>query len=55
MVKELERNLGVNFKNGQPASVRFWAPEAKEAAIKIADETFPLEKQDFGYWVTSLD
>jgi len=55
MVKQLERNLGINFKDGQPASVRFWAPEAKEASIKIAGETFPLEKQGFGYWVTSLE
>lgn len=52
-MNSLKRNIGINFKEDQTAEIRFWAPEAQQAALKMADQTLPLEKKDFGYWELS--
>lgn len=35
------------------AHVRFWAPEAKEVALKLETELLLLEQKEFGYWELS--
>lgn len=52
-MNSLKRNIGINFREDQTAEIRLWAPEAKQAALKLADQTLPLEKKYFGYWELS--
>lgn len=50
MTKSLTRNIGVSFIEDHTAEIRFWAPEAKQVALKLADQLLTLEKKEFGYW-----
>lgn len=47
-----QRKIGVNFNEQGIASVCVWAPEAKEAALRIIGRKtdLPLEKLRYGYW-----
>lgn len=50
MINSLKRNTGVSFREDQTAEIRFWAPEATQVALKLAEQLLPLEKKEFGYW-----
>ena len=46
------RSFGVNFNEPGVASIRLWAPHAKQVALRLADRKadLPLEKAAYGYW-----
>ncbi len=47
-----KRSLGVTFPAHQQAQVAVWAPNAKQIAVKINDQSagLPLKREALGYW-----
>jgi len=47
-----KRSIGVNIDNDGKTNVLLWAPNVKEAGIRICKDRkdIPLQKADYGYW-----
>jgi maltooligosyltrehalose trehalohydrolase len=47
-----ERNIGVNLDQQGTATIKVWAPAAKNVGLRLADRKadLKLNKIDFGYW-----
>jgi maltooligosyltrehalose trehalohydrolase len=52
----LKRSIGVTFQDGK-AIVRVWAPKAEAVAVKLVkeDRSFPLSREEYGYWKQTMD
>ncbi len=51
----INRTLGVNFNNYTCATIRVWAPNAKEVLIKTDNTQLALTEQEHGYWSLDTD
>lgn len=51
------RSIGINFTEGQPASVRVWAPDAKEVTLFLSEseKQIQLDQSVHGYWTLSTN
>ena len=43
------RSIGLNF-TGKEATIKVWAPEAKEVTVVTGDDKLPMNKADLGFW-----
>ena len=52
----LKRGIGVNFTEGNGATINIWAPLAEKVEIEVeAENRIVLYKSDYGYWNGTTD
>lgn len=52
MLNPQENTIGVRFNGIDKATIRLWAPQAREVSINLISSNMllPLEKEAYGYW-----